>query len=316
MYHRILKVYIATQNSQLETFLQSVPPVNNSSHQFISHPEIKIADLKQYEIIILDFDTVPLQALEETVVAKNDEAVLIGCFGSDNLVTLTDNYHRFDQVWIKPFTENKVQTAFARILKQLKAQGDCTLTTQYLDTLIDSVPDLIWFKDTRGSHIKVNDSFCRAVNKTKAQIQGRGHYYIWDLEPDEYAQGEYICLESEDIVLDKRQTCLFDETVKCGDEFRKFKTYKSPIFDTDGTVIGTVGLARDVTDLQNLMIELNILIESLPFAVMVTDKNRIITSVNQKFIDNFKLDRTEILDKSVDSLIDETHIHPEQRMDT
>jgi hypothetical protein len=49
---------------------------------------------------------------------------------------------------------------------------------------------------------------------------------------------------------------------------------------------------------------------------MVTDKNRIITSVNQKFIDNFKLDRTEILDKSVDSLIDETHIHPEQRMDT
>jgi transcriptional regulator with PAS, ATPase and Fis domain len=118
------------------------------------------------------------------------------------------------------------------------------------------------------------------------------------------------------IFTNKKKTCLFDETVKCGDELRKFKTYKSPIFNTDGKVIGTVGLARDVTDLKNLMIELNILIESLPFAVMVTDKNRIITSVNQKFIDNFKLDRTEILDKSVDSLIDETHIHPEQRMDT
>ena len=201
----------------------------------------------------------------------------------------------------------KFKPPFARILKQLKAQGDCTLTTQYLDTLIDSVPDLIWFKDTRGSHIKVNNSFCRAVNKTKAQVQGRGHYYIWDLEPDEYAQGEYICLESEDIVLDKRQTCLFDETVKCGDEFRKFKTYKSPIFDTDGTVIGTVGLARDVTDLQNLMVELNILIESMPFAVMVTDKNRTITSVNQKFVENFKFKRTELLGRSVDSLMDETH---------
>jgi diguanylate cyclase (GGDEF)-like protein/PAS domain S-box-containing protein len=307
MYHRILKVYIATQNSQLETFLQSVPPVNNSSHQFISHPEIKIADLKQYEIIILDFDTVPPESLEKIFLAKNDQAAVIGCFTPDNYSILTDNYHLFDQVWIQPFSKNKVCTSFGRIVKRFKEQQDSVLNLQYLDTLIDSLPDLIWFKDARGSHIKVNDSFCRAVNKTKAQVQGRGHYYIWDLEPDEYADGEYICLESEEIVLNKKKTCLFDETVKCGDELRKFKTYKSPIFNTDGKVIGTVGLARDVTDLKNLMIELNILIESLPFAVMVTDKNRIITSVNQKFIDNFKLDRTEILDKSVDSLIDETH---------
>ena len=38
---------------------------------------------------------------------------------------------------------------------------------------------------------------------------------------------------------------------------RKFKTYKSPLFDGDGRVLGTVGVARDVTDLQNLQIEVN-----------------------------------------------------------
>ena len=103
MYHRMLNVYMATKSARLKTILQGVPPTDNFSHQFIRRPGIKTADLKQCRIIILDFDTVPLQALEETVVAKNDEAVLIGCFGSDNLVTLTDNYHRFDQVWIKPF---------------------------------------------------------------------------------------------------------------------------------------------------------------------------------------------------------------------
>ena len=307
MYHRIINVYMATQNTHLENVLQGVPAVDNFSHQFIRRPGIKRDYLKQCRVIILDFETVPLQSLEETVSAKNDQAVLIGCFGPDTLSILTNHYHLFDQVWMEPFSENKVQTAFARVLTQIKAQEDCTLTAKYLDTLIDSVPDLIWFKDTRGAHLKVNDSFCRAVNKTKDQVQGRGHYYIWDLEPDEYAQGEYICLESEDIVLDKRKTCLFDETVKCGDELRKFKTFKSPVFDTDGTVIGTVGLARDVTDLQNLMIELNILIESLPFSVMVTDKNRTITSVNQMFIENFKLDRAELLGKCVDCLMDETH---------
>jgi diguanylate cyclase (GGDEF)-like protein/PAS domain S-box-containing protein len=298
---------MATQETRLEKVLQGIPPVDNFSHQFIRRPEINIADIERCGIIILDFGTVPPESLEKTFSSKNNRPVLIGCFPPDKLDILADNYHLFDQVWIQPYSKHKVQTSFKRILKQIKAREDCALKATYLDTLIDSLPDLIWFKDARGSHIKVNNSFCRAVNKTKAQVEGRGHYYIWDLEPDEYAQGEYICLESEEIVLDKKETCLFDETVKCGDELRKFKTYKSPIFDTDGTVIGTVGLARDVTDLKNLMVELSILIESLPFSVMVTDKNRTITNVNQKFIENFKLNRTGLLGKSVDHLMDETH---------
>ncbi|MBN2785720.1 MAG: PAS domain S-box protein, partial [Pontiellaceae bacterium] len=239
----------------------------------------------------------------------DEEAVVIGCFSAENLPALMENQHLCDQIWIKPMAEDKMRSSFSKILARLNEQEHSALTRKYLDTLIDSLPDLIWFKDARGAHLKVNDSFCRTVNKTKSQIEGRGHYYIWDLEPDEYARGEYICLESEEIVLNKKETCLFDETVKCGDELRKFKTYKSPIFDSDGSVMGTVGFAHDVTDLQNLLIELNILIESLPFAVMITDKARTITSVNQRFIDNFALDRTEVIDKPVDSLLEETHTY-------
>lgn len=94
--------------------------------------------------------------------------------------------------------------------------------------------------------------------------------------------------------------------MKCGDELRKFKTYKSPIFDIDGEVIGTSGFAHDVTDLQNLMIELNILIESLPFAIMVTDKSGTITTVNQKFVDIFLQEKSDLIGKNVDTFIDKT----------
>lgn len=94
--------------------------------------------------------------------------------------------------------------------------------------------------------------------------------------------------------------------MKCGTELRKFKTFKSPIFDADGTVIGTVGFAHDVTDLQNLIVELNILIESLPFAVLVTDKNRNITTANQRFVDTFMQDREELVGKNADFLMNVT----------
>lgn len=305
MYHRILNILIATQDHQLEAFLRGTPPVEKFSFEFLSHPDVNEADLKKYGIIVLDFEHVKPISLETILASKDEQALVVGCFSADSFPTLAENYQLFDHIWITPFVEDKVQSSFTAILERLKEQEDSVLTQRYLDTMIDSLPDLIWFKDAKGAHLKVNNSFCQAVNKSKAQIEGRGHYYIWDLEPDEYAQGEYVCLESEEIVLSKKETCLFDETVKCGDELRKFKTYKSPIFDTDGSVIGTVGFAHDVTDLQNLLIELNILIQSLPFAVLITDKDRTVTSVNQKFLDIFLLDRSEVIGKPIDTLLDE-----------
>lgn len=306
MYHRLLKIYIATHDPQLEMILQGVEPEERFSHQFLCSHNVDEIDFSDYSVIILDFDTASPKSLDRIKTIKNDKVAVIGCFTRNSFPVLAEHYHLFDQVWIKPFTDDKLQSSFAGILRRFKEREEVILGQKYLDTLIDSLPELIWYKDARGAHLKVNDSFCRTVNKTKAQVEGRGHYYIWDIEPDEYTQGEFICLDSEEIVLNKKETCLFDETVKCGDELRKFKTYKSPIFDIDGEVIGTVGFAHDVTDLQNLLIELNILIEGLPFAVMVTDKDRNITSVNQKFIDIFVLDRTEFIGKKVDFLIDES----------
>lgn len=305
MYHRLLNIFVATRDARLERALRAVSPQRRFSHEFHFEPDAASLDLKKHAIIVLDFEAVSPGVLEQVRKAK-DDALVVGCFTESNLSLLAGNSTLFDKVWVKPLSDDELQFSFSGILQRLRRQEDAMLDRKYLETLIDSLPDLVWFKDIRGAHLKVNNSFCRAVDKTKEQIEGRGHYYIWDLEPDEYAQGEYICLESEEIVHNKKETCLFDETVKCGDELRKFKTYKSPVFDDQGNVMGTVGFAHDVTDLQNLMIELNILIESLPFAVMVTDKSRVVTSVNQKFIDIFQLGRSELIGKTSGSFLNES----------
>jgi len=313
VYQRALKIFMATRHRQLETLLRGVPPLERFSHEFIISPDIAAADIKGCGVVVLDFGTVRPDCLAGIRDAMDGPALVAGCFDAGSFPVLAEWHHLFDQVWTRPFDADRVQASFSGMLRRLKEREDALLTGKYLDTLIDNLPDLIWFKDARGSHLKVNRSFCRTVNKTREQVEGRGHYYIWDIEPDEYAQGEYICLESEEIVLEKKETCLFDETVKCGGELRKFKTYKSPIFDIDGAVIGTVGFAHDVTDLQNLVIELNILIESLPFAIMVTDRDGIITSVNRKFIDIFSREKAELIGKSVDAFLDDTQLYTRSR---
>ena len=76
------------------------------------------------------------------------------------------------------------------------------------------------------------------------------------------------------------RTILFDEKVKTKWGMRQFKTYKSPLFDKDGRIIGTCGVAHDVTDLQNMDTELELFLRSLPFAVLMVGNEGQIIDVN------------------------------------
>ena len=152
-----------------------------------------------------------------------------------------------DAIWGKPMTPALLRFHFSALQRRLKLEKDKWLAETYLSHTINPVPDLIWYKDIRGAHLMVNDAFCEVVGKTKEDIAGRGHCYIWGLTPEEYAQGEYVCMETEVEVIQQGMTCVFDEQVKAPEGMRLLKTYKTPIRDVDGKVMGTVGVARNVT---------------------------------------------------------------------
>ena len=115
-------------------------------------------------------------------------------------------------------------------------------TSHFFETTINSVPNLIWYKDKNGIHKKVNDSFCKVDNKTKEQVEGQRHAYIWDVEQDDPA-----CIESEREVMEKKETCVAEETIQTGAGERTLTTYKSPLYDLDGSVMGTAGVGIDIT---------------------------------------------------------------------
>ena len=73
-------------------------------------------------------------------------------------------------------------------------------------------------------------------------MEGQRHAYIWDVEEDDPA-----CIESERQVMESERTFISEECVKTGDGTKLLMTYKSPLYDLDGSVMGTVGVAIDVT---------------------------------------------------------------------
>lgn len=249
MYHCNTYFYLMNGQDGLFEKLEEVTPLPHFTHKFIKSAAPESGPAAQADVIIADlcgFDEV--EVLQSLLAWKKKDGQLIlladteqsGRLMEQNLAEVTD-------IWTKPLTEKELLFHFAKWQCTYKESKDYWQNRNYFETMINSVPHLIWFKDKEGAHMKVNDYFCKAVNKTMEQIEGRGHYYIWDIDPEEYARGEFICMESEYEVMEKRETCVFDETVKIGDSMRELKTYKSPLYDLDGSVMGTVGVAIDVT---------------------------------------------------------------------
>lgn len=248
MYHCEVCFYFAGCDTHLIQIIRTMTPPAQFTYKFEETDTLSEASASKADVIFMNINTTDAADLNILLSCKKADSEIILLTDKDHAATLSANdLSEVSDLWTLPLTDNEISFHFSKWLKTCKMRKDFWLCQNYLNTTINSVPHLIWYKDKNGVHIKVNDSFCKAVNKTMEQIEGRGHYYIWDIEPDEYAKGEFICMESEFEVMSKKETCIFDENVKIRDEMRQLKTYKSPLFDLDGSVMGTVGVAMDVT---------------------------------------------------------------------
>jgi PAS domain S-box-containing protein len=220
-----------------------MPPLEGFTHDCLESDEPEAALAARADLILADLRELPVPAALETLCAgRRADAQLIVLAEKDQFPQLSGGLEQIQDIWTLPLSEEELRFRFSRWQQSCRERKDAWETHQYLEATINSIPSLVWYKDKNGIHEKVNDSFCRTVNKTKEQVQGRGHAYIWDVEQDDPA-----CIESEREVMNKRQTCISEEVIQTGGGTRLLTTYKSPLYDLDGGVMGTVGVAIDVT---------------------------------------------------------------------
>ena len=246
MYHCNIHISFWNVSSEIRNTIKEMEPVPQFFHQVVDSNLPQVLQLKKADFILADLHQYAgdeQAGIEFLLNHKKEDSDLILCVEKSQVESvLSLAGAEITDIWILPLSAEEVKFHFRKWQENKKVQKDLWLNKAYLDTTIDSMTDLVWYKDKVGSHLKVNQSFCEAVGKTKKQVEGRGHYFIWDMTPDEYAKGEYICMESEYEVMDKKITCVFDEKVKTKSGMKEFLTYKSPLFD-----LGTVGVADDVT---------------------------------------------------------------------
>ena len=127
-------------------------------------------------------------------------------------------------VWAKPLVPASLTFYFARLQAQIKEEKDCWLWRTWLERAIETLPDLVWFKDKRGEYLRTNNAFHEVAGQMRAGVS-----------------------ETDADVMSSGKARVFDEQIRGPEGARQLKTYKTPILSEDGAVIGTVGVARDVT---------------------------------------------------------------------
>ncbi len=143
------------------------------------------------------------------------------------------------------------------------------LSVQRQMAILENIPDIAWLKDADGRFIHVNGPFTRSCGVEASELIGKTDRDIW---PQELA-ARYRRDDME--VMRTRQRKRVEEPIADKDlGERLIETIKTPVCDSNERVIGTTGIARDVTDRKRIELAIREseeryrrLVESLPAIV-------------------------------------------------
>jgi two-component system, NarL family, sensor histidine kinase UhpB len=136
------------------------------------------------------------------------------------------------------------------VSQRRQAQERLELREAFLRGMLDNFPHMVWFKDPEGKFLVVNQPFADATGKVRpSELVGLTDFDVW---PHELARG-YVA--DDRTVMRTRRQLQVEEQLSVHGKIRWVETFKSPVVDVSGRVIGTTGLGHDITQRRQLQEE-------------------------------------------------------------
>lgn len=165
-------------------------------------------------------------------------------FGGGALGTRTGLPHTSDELGnLAESFDSMASLLETREIARKSAEESLALRESYLTAIIENVPGLVWLKDTNGSFLVTNHALARNFGRERPEdITGKIDV---DLCPKELAE-KYKADDEE--VLTKGVPIAVEELISVLGQLKWFETYKAPVFNRKGQILGTVGYAREITE--------------------------------------------------------------------
>jgi two-component system, NarL family, sensor histidine kinase UhpB len=137
------------------------------------------------------------------------------------------------------------------VSERVTTRESLSVREAFLRAMLDNFPFMVWLKDISGRFMAVNQAFVKTCGRSRAsEVIGLTDF---DLYPRELAQ-RYV--DDDRSVMESKKQKELEEPVVIHGTSRWCETFKTPILDQNGKVLGTTGFARDITERQRLDKEL------------------------------------------------------------
>ncbi len=124
-----------------------------------------------------------------------------------------------------------------------KAQSAIVKERIMLDTLIDTLPDLIWLKDKEGIYLKANRRFEEFFGAKESGIKDRTDYdFVSKEQADFFRKNDIIAMEKDGPSVNEEEI-----TFASDGHHEIIETTKVPMRDEQGKTIGVLGIGHDIT---------------------------------------------------------------------
>jgi len=127
---------------------------------------------------------------------------------------------------------------------QRKVKAALQASEARLRTLIDTLPDLVWLKDTQGVFLFCNKRVERLLGAGEIDVVGKTDYDFMDRERADFFR------EKDQAAMAAGHACVNEEELTFADDGHRelVETIKTPMVDDQGNIIGVLGIARDITN--------------------------------------------------------------------
>jgi PAS domain S-box-containing protein len=112
-----------------------------------------------------------------------------------------------------------------------------------LETLLQAMPDIVFFKDSEGRHLLVNKACEEFLGLKREDIEGKSNEELMPPDVAEHCRGS-----DEELIRNRRPLRTEDHFTARDGRSLVLDTLKVPLYDDKGDTLGLVGISRDITE--------------------------------------------------------------------
>lgn len=169
-----------------------------------------------------------------------------------------------------------IQVLFWIVNERIEAQQAHQRESALLQTLLSSVPDSIYFKDSESRFLRISESMARMFGlESAADAVGRSDAdFFTDQHATEARRDEEHIMSTGESIVGRIERETWPDRADTW-----VSSTKLPLRDAEGAIIGTFGLSRDITDVMQVEEELGrqrdrlqTLMDHLPDVIFIKDR--------------------------------------------